>query len=161
MQTAQLGRWAWVLVAALALVVAIYRWGWIAGTAVSALVAGLYVLVRWNGAGVQHREAHALWLTLTLMVLSPLGLALLIFAVTPTYFRPLYTTSTGGWLLLALAASESLGYVGVQFGLGRIARRQVAAGAVAIALALALAGAAFLLILLAPPLAVLTNPRPT
>jgi hypothetical protein len=120
---------------------------------------GVGVLLVWFVRLNAPSSNPALGLVIGLIALSPIGLALLMLAVTPTYFRPLVTTRIGVVCLGGLIAVAALTYAMAQLGARWTLKQRTAAGITLIASALVLGtGAQFLLVLLGPPLAILTTP---
>jgi hypothetical protein len=101
----------------------------------------------------------ALGLVIGIIALSPIGLALLMLAVTPTYFRPLVTTRIGVVCLGALVVVAAVTFATAQLGTRLTLKQRAGSGITLIVSALVLGtGAQFLLVLLGPPLAILTTP---
>jgi hypothetical protein len=94
-------------------------------------------------------------------VLFPAGLALLMWLVTPTYFRPMYTSLVGWVLLAALATLTVGGYALIEFAI-RLARRGHVALGVVTAVVYSLIGPflAVWIVLLGPAALILMS-RPT
>jgi len=148
-----------MVVAVVCAVFAFVRWGALLGVIVGTALVAMILFAAVNRPRGRN-EPHGLWLGFTLATFTPVAFGLLILAITPTYFRPLTSTPTGEWLLLALlvgvAASQGL----VQLGLNLMSRSRPVVGGVVIALALTFSGITFVLILLGPAVAVITQPRP-
>src|SRR4029077_9066900 len=69
-----------------------------------------------------------LWTALRLWVLFPAGLALFMWLVTPTYFRPMYTSLVGFVLLGVLATMTVGGYAFIEFAVWLARRGHVVVG---------------------------------
>lgn len=96
------------------------------------------------------------WIGLT--ALSPIGLALLIFAVIPTYFRPLVATRIGIVGLGSFLSVAAVTYVAAQAGTRLTLDRHAAIGVVLIASSLVFGtGLQLMFLLLAPSIAVLLS----
>jgi hypothetical protein len=84
----------WVAVALLVTLIAgIFRWGLIQTIIVVAFVAAPLVGALVNRPPNMTGTPGATWLALTLIGLSPVAFGLLIFVITPTYFRTLPPSS--------------------------------------------------------------------
>jgi hypothetical protein len=160
-----MGRVAWrnAAVAAVASVfvggLAIVRWGLVAATVVIVALVAMAVIAVINRPPRAAGRAHTLWLAVTVTAFVPVALGLLIFAITPTYFRPLVMMAAGRSvfiaLVVAIAATQGL----VQLGARLVTKSQNVAGAVLIALAILPWCVTFALVLFGPPSVILASPR--
>ncbi len=146
--------WAWIGSVVL-VALAVFRWGFLPGAAVSAAVAGIALIV----SASRPPGSRGLWLAFTSIVLGPAALALLIFAITPTYFRPFSRSVVGVAVLTGMSWIEAAAFGLTQFGVRQVARGRAGVGAVILAPAMLLAGVALFGVLLGPPTIILMAPR--
>lgn len=149
----------WIAIALAVIVVAgLIRWGLIQTIVVVAFAGILLAGALVNRPRDITGAAGASWVALTLVGFSPVAFGLLIFAITPTYFRPLYEDAPGVTMLIAFAAVVAVGSAASQLAVRGFRHGHNLAGAVLASLTVICVLPALLFILLGPPIAILVRP---
>lgn len=136
------------------------RWGVVPTTVLAFALAALGLLAYVNRPGPTHLQARQIWLGLSLAGALPVAFWLLLFVVTPVYFRVLVTTPVGWWVLAALVTAVAGTHLLVQFGVRLLTNSHPVAAGVCIAAAVVPWFASFWLIVLGPPMVILITTTP-
>lgn len=149
----------WIAIALIVIVVAgLIRWGLIQTIVVVAFAGMLLAGALINRPRDITGAAGASWVALTLVSFSPVAFGLLIFAITPTYFRPLYEDAQGVTMLVGFAVVVAVGSAASQLAVRSFRHGHNLAGAVLSSLTVICVLPALFFVLLGPSIAVLVRP---
>ena len=149
----------WIVVAvAVTFVAGVIRWGPIQTIVVLGFIGILLVGALSNKPRNMAGAPGATWLALTLVGLSPVAFGLLIFVITPTYFRPLYANAQGWATLAGFGVAVILATGAAQLAIRAFRHGQGLAGAALSTLTAICVLPALLFVILGPPIAVLLRP---
>jgi hypothetical protein len=105
------------------------------------------------------KERRGLSIALRISALSPAALALLMYFVTPTYFRPMFESIVGWLLVVVIAAVICVGYGLVEVGIRWLRKGRVVLGVVALVGYLMTWLVAVWIVVLGPAALILMEPR--